>query len=411
MTMILKNKKILLVIGGGISAYKALDLIRLFRKSDVEIKTILTKSGKEFVTPLSVSSLSNNKVFEDIFNTNNETEIDHISLSRWADLILVVPTTANMMSKLSLGRAEDLATTVILASNKNIFLVPAMNVRMWIHKATQANYKSLLDYGYEFIGPIKGKMACGEYGDGKMSSPQQIFSYIKKFFNNRNIFKEKKIRALVTTGPTREYIDPIRYISNESSGKQGYEIALALNKLGIKTTLISGPTSINYSKDLKVKKIVSADQMLLEVKKLLPVDIVICAAAVSDFKPKNKNKNKLKKNKNNFEFLKLIENYDILSFLGKSNKNRPKVLVGFSAETENLIENSIKKLNNKYCDIIVANDISKKNVGFNVDFNKVSIISKDGKIERIKKNKKSYIASLLAKKIMDKFLIDDKNIN
>ena len=409
--MSLQNKKILLVIGGGISAYKALDLIRLFIKNNVDVKTILTKSGKQFVTPLSITSLSNNKVFEEIFDINNEKEIDHISLSRWADIILILPTTANMMTKLAAGKAEDLATTVILASNKNVLLVPAMNIRMWLHKATQNNLKTLLDYGYKFIGPIEGGMACGEYGAGKMSSPRQIFSHLKEYFKNKDLVKKKKIRALVTTGPTREYIDPIRYISNESSGKQGYEIALALARLGVNTTLVSGPTSLNYSKDIKVKKINSGEEMMSAVQKLLPIDIAICAAAVSDFKPKNKNEQKIKKNKKNFNSLDLEKNKDILEYLGKNNKLRPKVLVGFSAETEKLIENSLKKLNHKYCDIIVANDVSKKETGFNVDYNKVSIIEKNGKIENLPKNKKSYIASKIAKKIIDKFLIDDKNTN
>ena len=409
--MSVQNKKVLLIIGGGISAYKALDLVRLFIKNNIEVKTILTKSGKEFVTSLSITSLSNNKVFEDLFDANNEKEIDHISLSRWADIILVLPTTANMMTKLGVGKAEDLATTVILASDKDVILVPAMNVRMWLHKATQNNLKNLLDYGYRFIGPINGEMACGEYGEGKMSSPRQIFSYLKEYFENKNLVKNKKIRALVTTGPTREYIDPVRYISNESSGKQGYEIALALSKLGVKTTLITGPTSLNYSKDIEVKKINSGEEMMSAVQELLPVDIAVCAAAVSDFKPKNKQKQKIKKDKKSFKSLDLERNEDILEYLGKNNKLKPKMLVGFSDETEKLIENSKKKLNDKYCDIIIANDVSKKETGFNVDYNKVSIIEKSGKIENLPRNKKSYIASKIAKKIIDKFLIDDKNTN
>jgi len=409
--MSVQNKKILLIVGGGISAYKALDLVRLLVKNEAEIKTILTKSGKEFVTPLSITSLSNNKVFEDIFDVNNEKEIDHISLSRWADIILVLPTTANMMAKLSAGKAEDLATTVILASNKDVILVPAMNVRMWLHKATQNNLENLLDYGYKFIGPINGEMACGEYGEGKMSSPRQIFSNLKEYFENKDLVKKKKISALVTTGPTREYIDPVRYISNESSGKQGYEIALALSKLGVKTTLVAGPTSLNYSKDISVKRINSGEEMMSAVQKLLPVDIAICAAAVSDFKPRSKSKQKIKKDKIGFESLDLEKNEDILEYLGKNNKLRPKILVGFSAETEKLIENSISKLNHKYCDIIIANDVSKKDIGFNVDYNKVSIIEKNGNIEDLPKNKKSYIASKIAKKIVDKFLINDKNKN
>ncbi len=409
--MSLQNKKILLIIGGGISAYKTLDLTRLLVKNNVEVKTILTKSGKEFVTPLSITSLSNNKVFEDIFDVNNEKEIDHISLSRWADLVLVIPTTANMMTKLSAGKAEDLATTVILASNKDVLLVPAMNVRMWLHKATQKNLKNLLDFGYKFIGPLNGEMACGEYGEGKMSSPRQIFTYLKNYFDNKDLVKKKKFSALVTTGATREYLDPIRYISNESSGKQGYEIALALSKLGVKTTLVAGPSSINFSKDIKVKQIISADEMMDVVQKLLPVDIAVCAAAVADFKPRDKNKQKIKMNKENYKVLNLEKNKDILEYLGKNNKLRPKIVIGFSAETENLIENSIKKLNQKYCDMIIANDVSKKETGFNVDYNKISIIEKNGKVENLPKNTKSYIAAKIAKKIIDSLLIDEKNTN
>ena len=409
--MSLQNKKILLIIGGGISAYKALDLTRLLVKNNIEVRTILTKSGKEFVTPLSITSLSNNKVFEDIFDTNNEKEIDHISLSRWADIILVLPTTANMMNKLSSGKAEDLATTVILASNKDVLLVPAMNVRMWLHKATQNNLKTLLDFGYKFIGPINGEMACGEYGEGKMSSPRQIFSYLKNYFNNRDLVKKKKFSALVTTGPTREYIDPVRYISNESSGKQGYEIALALSKFGVKTTLVAGPTSINFSRDINVKNITNADEMMKAVQKLLPVDVAVCAAAVADFKPLVKIKHKIKKNDQNYKALKLEKNKDILEYLSKNNKLRPKIVVGFSAETKNLIENSIHKMNIKYCDMIIANDVSKKETGFNVDYNKISIIEKNGKVENFPKNTKSYIAEKIAKKIVDKLLMNDKNTN
>ena len=409
--MSLKNKKILIVVGGGISAYKVLDLIRLLKKNNVDIKTILTKSGKEFVTPLSITTLTRNKTFEDIFDKNSEAEIDHIALSRWADLIIVLPTTANFMTKLSIGKAEDLATTVLLASNKDILLVPAMNVRMWLHKATQRNLKILQDYGYDFIGPEKGEMACGEYGEGKMSSPRQIYSYLKNYFNQKNLVKKKNFKALVTTGPTREYLDPVRYISNESSGKQGYEVALALKKLGIKTKLIAGPSNLISSKDLKIKKIISAKEMMNEVKKSLPVDIAVCAAAVSDFKPINKNKNKIKKNTPNIDNIRLEKNPDILDYLSKNNKARPKIVVGFSAETENVIQNSKIKIKEKYCDLIIANDVSKKDSGFNSEYNKVSIIDREGKIKSIPKNKKSYIANTIAKIILDKLLMNDKNIN
>jgi len=408
--MTLKNKKILIVVGGGIAAYKSLDLIRLLKKNDVIVKTILTKSGSEFVTPLSLSTLTKSKTFEKIFDIESEAEIDHISLSRWADIILVMPATANFMSKLSIGKAEDLATTVLLAADKDIILVPAMNVRMWLHKATQLNLKTLQDFGYLFIGPEKGEMACGEFGEGKMSSPRQILAYLKNHFDKRDIIKEKKLKALVTAGPTREYIDPVRYISNESSGKQGYEIAIALNKLGIRTTLISGPSNLASPKGIKVKKIISADEMFNEVKKTLPVDLAVCTAAVADFKPAGKNKNKIKKDKLKFKSINFINNNDILDFLSKNNRNRPKIVAGFSAETKNVIKNSTQKMKDKNCDLIFANDVSKKEIGFNSDFNKVSMIDQKGNIKIIPKNKKSFIANKIAQILLDK-LIDDRNIN
>ena len=409
--MAIKNKKILLVIGGGIAAYKSLDLIRLLKKNNNVVKSIITKSGKEFVTPLSVTTLTNNKTFEDIFDKNSEAEMDHISLSRWADLIIVIPTTANFMTKLCIGKAEDLATTVILASNKDVLLVPAMNVRMWIHKATQKNVKILQDYGYLFIGPEKGEMACGEYGEGKMSSPRQIYSYLDNYFNKRNLLKKKNFKALVTAGPTREYLDPIRYISNESSGKQGYEIAIALSKLGIKTTLIIGPSNLISQKDIKTKKVITADEMFNAVKKTLPVDVAVCAAAVSDFKPVRKSKNKLKKKQNHFRSIEIEENKDIVEYLGKNNKYRPKLVVGFSAETENVDKNSILKMQKKNIDLIVANDVSKKDIGFNSDYNKVSIIDNKGNVRTLKKNRKSFIANKIAEVILGKLLVDDRNFN
>ena len=408
--MSLENKKILLIIGGGISAYKSLDLIRLLLKKHSSIKVVLTKSGKKFVTSLSISSLSKNRVFEEMFDEKNKGKIDHISLSRWADLILVMPATANFMSKIARGSADDLASTIILASNKEIFLVPAMNVRMWIHKATQKNLNALIEYGYKFIGPIDGEMACGEYGKGKMSSPRQILSFLDKYFKNKDFLKKKKVNAIVTTGPTKEYIDPVRYISNESSGKQGYEIASELSRLGIKTTLISGPTNLNYNNEIKVKKVTSGNEMFEAVKKRLPADIAVCAAAVSDFKPVLRKKNKIKKELK-FDEIKIEKNLDILSFLGKSNRHKPKLLVGFSAETDNLLKNSIKKMQDKFCDIMIANDVSKKEVGINSDLNEVIIIDKNGKTEKIKKNSKKFIASVIAKKIVETFLSNEKNLN
>ncbi len=408
--MTLKNKKILIIIGGGIAAYKSLDLIRSLKKNGVEVKTILTKSGREFVTPLSLSTLTKSKTFENLFDSDSEAEIDHIALSRWADVILVMPTTANFMSKLSIGKAEDLATTVLLAADKDILLVPAMNVRMWLHKATQFNLKILQDYGYLFIGPERGEMACGEFGEGKMSSPRQILAYLKNYFDKKDIVKERNFKALVTAGPTREYIDPVRYISNESSGKQGYEIAIALNKLGIKTTLITGPSKLISPKGIKIKKVISADDMLNEVKKTLPVDLAVCAAAVTDFKPAEKNKNKIKKDKLNFKSINFVKNNDILDFLSKNNRNRPQIVAGFSAETKNVIKNSTLKMRNKNCDLIFANDVSKKEIGFNSEFNRVSVIDQKGNIKTLPKNKKSFIANKIAQILLSK-LIDDRNIN
>ncbi|MAH90092.1 MAG: bifunctional phosphopantothenoylcysteine decarboxylase/phosphopantothenate--cysteine ligase CoaBC [Candidatus Pelagibacter sp.] len=405
-----KNKKILIIIGGGISAYKSLDLIRLLKKNGFDIKSVLTKSGRQFVTPLSLVSLSGGKVYENLFDKENEAEIDHIALSRWADLILVVPATANLISKLSQGKADDLSSTIMLASNKDIVLVPAMNVRMWDHKATQENCKKLLTYGYKFLGPTEGQMACGEFGKGKMLSPKKIFKEIKDYFYKRDIVKSKKLRALVTTGPTREYLDPVRFISNESSGKQGYEIALALKRMGVKTTLIAGPSNLQVEKGLKIIKVKTSDEMFSAVKKNLPVDVAVCTAAVSDFKPSIFQKNKIKKNKAKGR-IDLNGTIDILNYLGKNNQYRPKLVIGFSAETEKLLQNSKSKLKNKNADWIIANDVSKKDIGFNKDYNAVTIIRSDGKISQIKKNKKSFIASIISGEIIKKLLINDTSLN
>ncbi len=404
-------KKILIIVGGGISAYKSLDLIRLLKKNSYQVKTILTKSGSEFVTPLSLSTLTGEKTHQDLFDLNEENKIDHIALSRWADLILVIPTTANFMKKLVSGSADDLASTVILASNKIIYLAPAMNVRMWIHPATQLNVKTLIGFGYKFIGPNEGEMACGEYGKGKMSTPDEIFKEIQDYFINLKVFRKNKIKALVTAGPTREYLDPVRYISNESSGKQGIEIAKAFDKAGIKTTLVLGPSAETISKDLNVINVTTADEMISAVKKNLPVDILVCAAAVSDFRPKIKNKNKIKKNDSNFDTIEFVRNPDLLEYLGKMNKNRPRILVGFSAETKDLLKNAQRKLKEKYCDFIIANDVSKKSVGFNSDHNEVYIIDKSGNKKKIRKNKKSFIASIIAESIFEELLNNGKTTN
>ena len=399
----LKNKKILLIITGGIAAYKSLELIRLLKNKESKIKTVLTKNGKEFVTPLSITSLTQDKVYEELFDSNNEAEMDHITLSRWCDVILVAPATANTISKFSYGNSEDLASTLVLASDKKVILVPAMNVRMWMHQATQENVSKLLNYGYLCVGPEIGEMACGEYGEGKMSEPTKIIEFLNNFFSGQKTISKKKLKAIVTSGPTKEYIDPIRYISNNSSGKQGYEIAKSLIKNGIETTLISGPTNLPDPKNLKLIKVQTGEEMYEETKKNLPVDIAVCAAAVGDFKISRFQKTKIKKqDKINLE---LEKNRDILNFLSTHNSLRPNLVIGFAAETNNIIENAEAKISKKHCDWIIANDVSKSEIGFDSNFNEVSIIYKDKnkKNELISKRNKSEIAEEITKRILANF--------
>ena len=390
------NKKILLVICGGISAYKSLEVIRLLKKQGATVKSILTKSAKEFVTPLSVTSLSQEKVYDDLFSHENESEMDHISLSRWSDLILVAPATANTISKLSAGSSDDLASTVILASDKEVFLVPAMNVRMWEHPSTKENLQKLKNFGYQIIGPEIGDMACGEYGQGKMTEPNEIVGNIEQYFYS--LKKNKKLKALVTAGPTHEYIDPIRYISNRSSGKQGYEIAKSLKKNGFETTLISGPTNLDSIPGINQINVNSAEEMFNSVLDCLPTDVAIFSAAVSDFKIKNKEKNKIKKKE--IMDLNLEKNIDILNYISKHNSLRPKIVIGFAAETNNLIKYAKKKLSEKNCDWIIANDVSDSTIGFGSDFNEVSIFYKNMKYEKLPKMKKSLLADNIVKKVI-----------
>ena len=391
-----ENKKILLIICGGISAYKSLELIRLFKKNGARVKTILTKNAKEFVTPLSVSSLSQEKVYDDIFSAENEAEMDHISLSRWADAVLVAPITANTISKVASGNAEDLASTVLLASNKQIFLAPAMNVRMWEHPSTKENILKLKSFGYKIIGPEIGDMACGEYGEGKMTEPNEIVNTLKNYFSNLD--KNKKLKALVTAGPTNEYIDPVRFITNKSSGKQGYEIAKCLRDNGFDTTLISGKTSIKPLDGVYFVSVETAEEMFKESLNNLPTDVAIFSAAVSDFKVKNYKSTKIKKNE---EFnLELEKNIDILNHISNHNSLRPKITIGFAAETNNLSTNAKEKLNEKNCDWVIANDVSDQTIGFGSDFNKISIFYKDKPEENFEKMSKSLVAEEIVKRII-----------
>jgi phosphopantothenoylcysteine decarboxylase/phosphopantothenate--cysteine ligase len=393
----LSNKKILLVICGGISAYKSLEIIRGLKKSNAQVKTILTKSAKEFVTPLSISSLSQEKVYDDIFSVENESEMDHISLSRWADLILVAPITANTISKLSSGSSDDLASTVILASDKEIYLAPAMNVRMWEHPSTKENINKLKNFGYKIIGPEIGDMACGEFGKGKMTEPNEIIKIIEIYFNNKK--KNKKFKALVTAGPTREYIDPVRFITNKSSGKQGYEIAKSFKDNGFETTLISGQSNLDPISGLNFIKVDTAQEMFDETIKNLPADVAVFTAAVADYKITNYENNKIKKENLN---LSLEKNIDILANISKHNSLRPKLTIGFAAETSDLVKNSLKKLEEKNCDWIVANDVSDKSIGFDSEDNQVSIFYKNNTSETLDKMSKSLIAKELVNRVIDK---------
>ncbi len=394
----LEKKKILLIISGGIAAYKSLDLIRALTKIQCEVKTILTKGGAEFVTPLSIASLSKNKVYSDMYSVENESEMDHISLSRWADFILIAPATSNIIAKMSQGISDDLATTVVQASNKNIFVCPAMNVRMWEHTSNKQNLEKIKSYNYRIIGPFNGEMACGEYGDGRMADIKYILNELDNFFKSRS--NNKKFRAVVTAGPTREYIDPVRYISNRSSGKQGYEIAKSLFNYGFDTTLISGPSKLTPDPNINLLKVNTAEEMYQKTIENLPCDVAIFCAAVGDFKVKNLSEDKIKKNKDiNLDFEK---NIDILKLISKNN-NKPKLVIGFSAETNNLHSNSKQKLQNKGCDWIVANDVSKNDIGFDSDFNEVSIFYKDKNVEDeiISKTYKSVVADEIVKRVIN----------
>ena len=393
----LNNKKILLIICGGIAAYKSLEVIRLLKRNGVTIKTILTKRGAEFVTPLSITSLSQSKVYQDLFSMENELEMDHISLSRWADAILVAPATANTISKLANGNSDDLASTVALASNKKIFIAPAMNVRMWDHQSTKQNIAKLKTYKYELIGPEIGDMACGEYGEGKMSEPIKIINQLKNYF--KSLKKNKKLKAIVTAGPTNEYIDPVRFITNKSSGKQGYEIAKSLCSKGFDTTLISGPTSLEINENVNLIKVETAEEMFQATFNSLPADVAIFSAAVSDYKVKNAFKEKIKK-KDNLN-LELEKNVDILNYVSNHNSLRPKLVIGFAAETNNLEKFANEKLNEKNCDWVIANDVSNKKIGFNSDFNEVSIFYKNKNSEKLKYKPKAEISDEVVEKIIN----------
>jgi phosphopantothenoylcysteine decarboxylase/phosphopantothenate--cysteine ligase len=371
------GKTILLIIGGGIAAYKSLELIRLLGAAGVGVRTIMTKAAEEFVTPLSVASLTRQKVHTALFNLTDEVEMGHIELSRAADLLVVAPATADLMSKVAHGQANDLAATTLLATDKPVLIAPAMNVRMWHHAATQRNLQQLKRDGILVIGPNEGDMACGEYGLGRMAEPAEIVAAIEAALAPKpQPLRGKKV--LITAGPTREAIDPVRYISNYSSGKQGYAIAAAAVALGAETVLVSGPVDLPIPPGVQMIPVTSAVEMLTASERELPCDIAIFAAAVADWRAAEEKNQKIKKDKNGVASLQLVENPDILHTIAKRSSKRPKLVVGFAAETENLLDNAREKLKKKGCDLIVANDVSKARGVFGGEQNTVQLVSASG---------------------------------
>ena len=395
----LKGKRILLIVTGGIAAFKSLELVRQIRSVGGEVRAILTKSAAEFVTPVSLQALTEDRVYSDLFSLTEESEMGHIQLSRNSDIILVAPATANFLAKMRLGICDDLASTVVLATDKPVIAVPAMNVRMWDHEATQENIITLKDRNIKFIGPNEGEMACGEYGLGRMSEPSEIVSGIQSILEQNQPLLGKT--ALVTAGPTREPIDPVRFIANRSSGKQGYAIAEALAAAGAETTLVTGPTNLPVPSGMRVLKIETADEMLAHCLESLPADVAVCAAAVADWKVANKSEQKIKKQKNiNHGNLLLNQNADILKTLSNADNNRPSVVIGFAAETEDILKNGIRKRKEKNCDWILANDVAMGTQTFGGDNNAIHFISQKG-TEEWPIMKKEDVARYLAKKIID----------
>ena len=391
------GKRVLLIIGGGIAAYRSLELIRRLRERGCFVSTCLTKSGREFVTPLSVSALSEQKVHLDLFDLTQESEMGHIELSRSVDLIIVAPGTADIMSKMANGAANDLASTLLLATDKQILFAPAMNVRMWNHPSTRRNYDTLISDGVKFVGPNEGKMACGDYGPGRMSEPEEIADKAESILRQGPL---SSIHAIITSGPTYEAIDPVRFIGNRSSGAQGSAIANALVRLGADVTFISGPSTVNYPDGVKVVTVETADEMFLAVKEALPAKVAIFVAAVSDWKIENVQRQKIKKSSGQkAPSLVLAENKDILSYVSNLKQDRPKLVIGFAAESENILENASTKRGKKGCDWIVANDVSLGSGVMGGKSNKVSLISETN-TENWPDMSKENVAERLVEKIL-----------
>src|SRR5262245_1798195 len=376
----LTGKRILLIIGGGIAAYKSLELIRRLAERDVAVKVILTRAGAQFVTPLSLASLSRSKVHDDLFSLTDEAEMGHIELSRSADLVVVAPATADLMAKMAIGQANDLATTALLATDKAVLVVPAMNVRMWNHPATQRNLATLRDDGVRICGPEEGPMACGEFGPGRMSEVADIVRAIETFFAERA--QDQKLagrRVLVTAGPTHEPIDPVRFIGNRSSGKQGFAVAAAAAALGAETVLIAGPVTLAPPAGVKLVKVETAQEMLAAVEAALPVDIAVFAAAVADWRVEDSQAQKIKKAASGeAPHLALVENPDILKHVATMTAGRPRLVVGFAAETENVLANAKAKLTRKGCDMIIANDVSPASGVMGGNENRVQLVTAQG---------------------------------
>jgi len=391
------SKHILIGITGGIAAYKVCDLLRLLKKDGFDVDVIMTKNATEFITPLTIQTLINKPVYTELFTLINESKIGHISLADRTDLIVVVPATANFIGKMAAGIADDLLTTTILASKSKVLLVPSMNTNMWEHPVVQENIKKLQRI-YQIMQPAEGLLACGVYGSGRLPDVEDILDEIKAQWFEKPL-KGKKV--LVTAGPTIEEIDPVRYISNYSSGKMGYALAKVAKNMGAFVTLISGPVSLKPPYGVELVNVKSANEMLKACKSKLKADVIIMSAAVCDYKPSKRSEQKIKKEKETFE-LKLERNPDILKFISENRKNGT-VVIGFAAETEQLLKNAHKKLVNKNLDMIVANKVTEEGSGFGSDTNKVTIISKKG-IAPLELMKKEDVAKAILDYLVENFL-------
>lgn len=391
----LVGKKILLIIAGGIAAYKSLELIRRLRDQGVSVIPVMTQSAKEFVTPMSVSALAGHAVHQDLFDLTTEAEMGHIQLSRSAHLIVVAPATADLMAKMATGQANDLASTLLLATDKPVLIAPAMNVRMWNHSATQRNIATLQADGIQFVGPNDGDMACGEFGPGRMAEPAEIIDSVHKQLAQGPL---KDMRIVVTSGPTHEPIDPVRYIANRSSGAQGTAIAAALRDLGASVTFVTGPADVPPPAGVKVVRVQSAQQMLEATQAALPAEVAIFAAAVADWRVTSASGSKIKKVDGALPTLSLAENPDILATVSQLSNGRPRLVVGFAAETDNVVENAVAKRKRKGCDWIVANDVSPETGIMGGQENQVILVTDDG-TEAWPRMSKNQTARELAKRI------------